>query len=42
VRFSEGFASGRDEDLLTIADRLAVPVRQRRTLRTGRVAVATR
>ena len=30
----------RDDDLLNLAERLLVPTRQRRSLRTGRVAVA--
>lgn len=36
-----GFAVDSDEDLLSIAERLQVPVRQRRSLRNGRVATAT-
>jgi methyltransferase (TIGR00027 family) len=37
-----GFAPAGDEDLLTVADRLRLPVRQRRSLRNGRVGTATR
>jgi methyltransferase (TIGR00027 family) len=36
------FAVERDDDLLTLASRFAIPVRQRRSLRSGRVAVADR
>jgi methyltransferase (TIGR00027 family) len=36
------FAVGRDDDLLILASRLETPVRQRRSLRSGRVAVADR
>ncbi|MBX6355030.1 MAG: class I SAM-dependent methyltransferase [Micromonosporaceae bacterium] len=37
-----GFAVRRDDDLLTLADALPIPVRQRNSLRAGRVAVADR
>jgi methyltransferase (TIGR00027 family) len=37
-----GFAVEADDDLLTLAGRLPMPVRQRRSLRNGRVAVARR
>jgi methyltransferase (TIGR00027 family) len=37
-----GLAVVRDDDLLALAERLPVPVKQRRSLRTGRVAVADR
>jgi O-methyltransferase involved in polyketide biosynthesis len=37
-----GFAVEQDDDLGTIAGRLDVPVRQRRSLRDGRVAIAIR
>lgn len=37
-----GFAVDSDTDLVTVAGELAAPVRQRGSLRTGRVAVATR
>jgi methyltransferase (TIGR00027 family) len=37
-----GFALNRDDDLLTLAQSLPVPIRQRRSLQTGRVAVADR
>jgi methyltransferase (TIGR00027 family) len=37
-----GFSINRDADLLTLAEGLPVPSRQRRFLRTGRVAVADR
>ena len=36
-----GFASGGDDDLLTLAEQLPMPVRQRRSLRNGRVATAS-
>jgi methyltransferase (TIGR00027 family) len=36
-----GYTVARDDDLLTIAEQLHVPVRQRRSLRNGRVATAT-
>jgi methyltransferase (TIGR00027 family) len=35
-----GFSPEADDDLLTIAEQLGLPVRQRRSLRNGRVAVA--
>lgn len=38
----QGFAVTRDDDLLTIAQRLQIPVRNRRSLRVGRIAVANR
>ncbi len=37
-----GLAVVRDDDLLTLAEQLRVPIKQRRSLRTGRVAVADR
>ena len=37
-----GFSMNRDDDLLTIAEHLAVPVRHRRSLQNGHVAVADR
>ena len=37
-----GFTVRRDDDLLTLAEGMNLPVRQRRSLRTGRVAVADR
>ena len=37
-----GFALNRDDDLLTLAEDLPGPVRQRRSLQTGRVAIADR
>ena len=37
-----GFALNRDDDLLTLAEDLLGPVRQRRSLQTGRVAIADR
>jgi methyltransferase (TIGR00027 family) len=37
-----GFRVDRDDDLLTLAEDLSVPVRQRQSLQTGRVAVADR
>jgi methyltransferase (TIGR00027 family) len=37
-----GLAIVRDDDLLTLAEQLGVPIKQRRSLRTGRVAVADR
>jgi methyltransferase (TIGR00027 family) len=37
-----GFGLNRDDDLLTLAQDLASPVRQRRSLQTGRVATAHR
>jgi methyltransferase (TIGR00027 family) len=37
-----GFSINRDADLLTLAEDLPVPSRQRRFLRTGRVAIADR
>jgi hypothetical protein len=38
----QGFAVVRDDHLLSVADRLGMPVRNRRSLRIGRVAVADR
>lgn len=38
----QGFAVVRDDDLLSVADRLGMPGRNRRSLRIGRVAVADR
>jgi methyltransferase (TIGR00027 family) len=38
----EGFRISRDTDLLSVANELRVPVRQRRSLATGRVAIADR
>lgn len=38
----QGFVVARDDDLLTIAERLQFPVRNRRSLRVGRIAVADR
>jgi hypothetical protein len=35
-----GFPPEADDDLLTIAGRLRLPVRQRRSLSNGRVAIA--
>jgi hypothetical protein len=37
-----GFRIRRDTELLTIATELGIPVRQRRSLATGRVAIADR
>jgi hypothetical protein len=37
-----GFDLNRDEDLLTLAHDLTIPVRQRRSLQTRRVAIADR
>jgi len=37
---AHGFTTRTDVDLLTVAERLPMPVRQRRSLRNGRVAVA--
>ena len=37
-----GFDLNRDDDLLTLAQDLTIPVRQRRSLQTGRVAIADR
>lgn len=37
-----GFSVNRDDDLLTFANDLSVPVRQRRSLQAGRVAIADR
>jgi hypothetical protein len=37
-----GFIVSHDQDLCTLAEQLRIPVRQRRSLRTGRVAVADR
>jgi hypothetical protein len=37
-----GFHVSRDDDLLTLAENLPVPIHQRRSLQTGRVAVAER
>jgi hypothetical protein len=37
-----GLAVVRYDDLIALAERLPVPVKQRRSLRTGRVAVADR
>jgi hypothetical protein len=37
-----GFALKRDDDLLTLAQALPVPIRQRRSLQTGRVTIADR
>jgi len=37
-----GLAIVRDDDLLSLAEQLRVPIKQRRSLRTGRVAVADR
>lgn len=37
-----GFTVVRDDDLLTLAEQLRVPAKQRRSLRNGRVAVADR
>jgi methyltransferase (TIGR00027 family) len=39
---SHGFTVVDDNDLLTVAERLSIPVEQRRSLRSGRVAVADR
>jgi methyltransferase (TIGR00027 family) len=36
-----GFTVARDEDLLTVAERLPIPVRRRRSLRNGRIATAS-
>ena len=38
----QGFVVARDDDLLTIAERLPFPVRNGRSLRVGRIAVADR
>jgi methyltransferase (TIGR00027 family) len=37
-----GFHVKRDDDLLTLAENLPVPIHQRRSLQTGRVAIADR
>jgi O-methyltransferase involved in polyketide biosynthesis len=37
-----GFDLNRDDDLLTLAENLPVPIRQHRSLQTGRVAIADR
>ncbi len=37
-----GFRINRDDDLMSLAQELSVRVRQRRSLRTGRVAIADR
>jgi hypothetical protein len=37
-----GFGLIRDDDLLTLMRGLGIPVRQRRSLQTGRVAIADR
>lgn len=39
---SQGFAVARDDDLLSIAEGLRTPVRNRRSLRVGHIAVADR
>jgi methyltransferase (TIGR00027 family) len=39
---SHGFSVNRDDNLLTLAQNLSVPVRQRRSLQTGRVTIADR
>jgi O-methyltransferase involved in polyketide biosynthesis len=39
---TNGFTTDSDNDLLSIAGQLALPVRQRRSLSSGRVATATR
>jgi methyltransferase (TIGR00027 family) len=38
---SHGFTADRDDDLVTLAEQLPIPVRQRRSLRNGRVAIAS-
>lgn len=38
----DGFSVNRDDDLLTLAEELPVPVRRRRSLQSGRVAIADR
>jgi hypothetical protein len=38
----QSFVVVRDDDLLTIAERLRIPVRNRRSLRVGHIAVADR
>jgi hypothetical protein len=38
----QGFAVARDDDLLSIAEGLRTPVRNRRSLRVGHIAVADR
>ena len=38
----EGFVVARDDDLLSIAEGLRIPVRNRRSLRVGHIAVADR
>ncbi len=37
---THGFHVGRDDDMLTVASGLTMPVRQRRSLQSGRVAIA--
>jgi hypothetical protein len=39
---SHGFSVNQDDDLLTLAEDLSIPVRQRRSLQAGRVAIADR